>query len=221
MHGRKVGHWRVAGNALGKLDRRCKAGVRLDDVVGKTEQSAFVSPVAAPGQHHIDDAGSADQPRQAHRSAAAEENAAAAFREGVVGRALGDPDMACSGELEAAAYDRAMKNRHHRRPAELYALESAMPGPRMRNPGRDVALCEFGEIEPGAEMLALAVDDDGFDVVGDGREEVLNALNGGVVQRVALVRATQAEDANRAVLLEVERGRKLIASFVIAVGHCK
>src|SRR5262249_15862050 len=66
MHGGEVGHRGVAGNAFGKLDRPCKPGARFDEVVGKSERSALFGPVGPPGQHHVDDAGGADQPRQAH-----------------------------------------------------------------------------------------------------------------------------------------------------------
>ncbi len=62
----------------------------------------------------------------------------------------------------------------------------------MRDPGRDVALGELGEIEPGAEVLALAVDDDGLDVARCGGEEILDPLNGAVIERIALVRACQS-----------------------------
>ena len=185
------------------------AGAGFDDVVGKSERSAFFGPVGAPGQHHVDDPGGADQPRQAHRSAAAEENAAAAFRQGVIGRALRDPDVARGGKLEAAAHHRAMQRRHHRDPAEFDALEGAMPRARMRDPGRDVALGQLGEIEPGAEMLAFAVKHDGLDVIRNGGEEIFDAPDGGVVERVALVRARQAQDADSAVPLETQRRGEL------------
>src|SRR5260221_543146 len=97
------------------------------------------------------------------------------------------PHMARCSELEGCALHRAKEQGHHRRRAELDALEGAMPGARMRDPGRDVALAQLGEIEPGAEMLALAVDDNGFDVVRCGGEEMLDPLNSHVVERVALV----------------------------------
>jgi hypothetical protein len=187
--------------------------------LGKSKRHALVGPVGAPRQHHIEDSGGADQPRQAHRSAAAKENAAAAFRQRIIGRALSDPDMARGSEFEAAAHHRAMEHGQHRRPAELEALEGAMPGLRVRDPSRDVALGQLGQIEPGAEMLALAVDDDGFDAVGHGGEEVLNALNGGVVKRVALVGAREAQHANGLVPLEVKRRRKLVGSLRLGVGH--
>src|SRR5215470_2497120 len=52
--------------ALG--DRPCKPGARLDDVMGKSERRALLGTVGASGQYHVDDSGSADQPRQTHRS---------------------------------------------------------------------------------------------------------------------------------------------------------
>src|SRR5262249_2671259 len=131
------------------------------------------------------------------------------FRERVIGRALRDPDMARRRELEAAAHDRAMEHRHHRHPAELDALEGAMPGSRMRDPGRDVALAQLGKVEPGAELLALAVDDDSFDAIGHCGEQMFYSPDGIVIERVTLVLACQTKDRNGVAPLEPQGGGKL------------
>jgi hypothetical protein len=60
------------------------------------------------------------------------------------------------GEFEPAADHRTVQHRDHRHAAEFDAVEGAMPGPRMRNPGNGRAIDQFGQIEPGAEMLAFA-----------------------------------------------------------------
>ena len=75
--------------------------------------------------------------RQAHRAAAADEDAAAAFGQRVIGRALRDADVRGGRELEPAADHGAVQHRDHRHLAELDVLEGAMPAARMRDALRD------------------------------------------------------------------------------------
>ncbi len=62
----------------------------------------------------------------------------------------------------------------------------------MLDAGIDVALGEFGEIEAGGEMLALAGEHHGADAVGQRGEERLDARHGRIVERVALFRRARA-----------------------------
>ena len=52
----------------------------------------------------------------------------------------------------------------------------------------DVALGQFAEIEACGKMLAGAVDHHGLDVLRQRLEEGLDAENGGVVERISLLR---------------------------------
>ena len=167
---------------------------------------AFLGRIGAAGEHHVHHARDADQPRQPHRAAAADIDAAAALRQRVIGRALGDAHMARRRELQPAADHRAMQHRDHRHLAELDLVEHAMPHPRMLDAFGDVALGQFAEVEAGGEMLALAVEHDGLDVVRQRREEGLDAENDGVVERVALLRPRQAQDRDVAPPLGRQRG---------------
>ena len=150
----------------------------------------------------------ADQPRQPHRAAAADKDAALALGQRVIGRRLGDADMRGAGQFQPAADHRALQRRDHRHAAVLDAVEHPVPHLRMDQAGGGVLLGQFGQIEPGGEMIADAMDHHRADVVGDGREAVLNRQNNAVIQRVALGRAVQADGQHRAGLLDGEqRGR--------------
>ena len=119
----------------------------------------------------------ADQARQAHRAAAADEDAAAPFRQRVIGRSLGDADVRRGRKLEPAADDRAMQHGNHRHLAELDLLEGAVPVARMLDAFGDVALGQLVEIESGGEMIALAVQHHGLDVLRQCLEERLEAVH--------------------------------------------
>ena len=133
VHDGEIGHRRIAGDALGELDALGEAGAGLHQVVRQADRLALLGAVGAAGQHHVHHARGADQPRHPHRAAAADEDAAAAFRQRVIGRALGHPDMAGGRELEPAADHRAVQHRHHRHLAEFDPLEHAVPVARMRD----------------------------------------------------------------------------------------
>ena len=143
--------------------------------------------------------GDPDQPRDPDRAAAAEENAALALRQAVIGRTLGDADMGRGGELEAAADHRAMQHGDDRRAAELDRLERPVPHARMHDALERVeVLGDFGEIEAGGKMLAFAGQHDRADVRGQPGEEGLEPEHGDVVERVALFRAREAQMRDRA-----------------------
>ncbi len=109
------------------------------------------------------------------------------------------------GKLEAAADHGAVQCRDHRRLAELDLVEGAVPHLRMRDALRQVALFEFGEIEPGGEMLAVTGEQHGADAVRQRGEERVDAVHGVVVERVALVFALEPQDGDGALPLGCQR----------------
>ncbi len=119
---------------------------------------AFLGAIGAPGQHHVGDAREPDEARQPHRTAAAEEDAAAALGQRVEGAALGHPHMAARRKLEPAADDRAVQHRDDGHPPLLDRGEGMVPGARMMDRRRRVRRGQARKVEPGGEMLALAMD---------------------------------------------------------------
>ena len=75
-------------------------------------------------------------------------------------------------QLEPAADHRAVQRRDHRHRAELRSLERAVPHARVLHALGRVALRELGEVEAGAEMLALAVEHHGLDVLRQAAKKV-------------------------------------------------
>ena len=188
LHHREIGERRIAGDALRQFEALGEALAGLDQIGGEPHGLAFLGRIGAAGEHHVHHARDADQPRQPHRAAAADIDAAAAFRQRVIGRALGDAHMRGRRKLQPAADHRAVQHGDHRHLAELDLLEGAMPEPGMGDALRDVALLQFAQVEAGGEMLAFAGEQHGADVVGQRGEESFDAEDGLVVERVALVR---------------------------------
>ena len=110
----------------------------------------------------------------------------------VIGRSLCDADVRRGRKLEPAADHCAVQDRHDRNLAEFDAVEGPVPGARMRNTLRDIAFGQFAEIEAGGKMLAFGGEDHRLDPFGQRVEERLDAENGRIVERIALVRALQA-----------------------------
>ena len=102
-----------------------------------------------------------------------------------------------------------MQHGDHRHLAEFDLLEDAMPEARVLDAGCHVAFGQFGEIEAGAEIVAVAGQHHGADAVRDRREERLDAEHGGIVERVALFRTRQLEHRDRAVPLGAQRRRQV------------
>ena len=116
----------------------------------------------AAGQHHVLHAGEADQPRHAHRAAAADEDAARALGQAEERRLVGDADVRRRGRLESAAERRAVQRRDERDVAARHRLEIAVAVERKRQPLRAAGLPVLrgpAQIEPGAEVVAVAEDD--------------------------------------------------------------
>ena len=60
----------------------------------------------------------------------------------------------------------------------------------------DVVLAQFGKVETGGEVLALAVNHDRFHVLGGGIEQCFQAEDGLVVQGVAFFGPAEPDEAN-------------------------
>src|SRR6185369_4636045 len=110
----------------------------------------------AAGEHHVGHSCGADQARNARRAAAADEEAALPFGKAVERARLGDANVTRRRKLEAAADDSAVQHRDDRHLAELDALERGVPRARVDDALGDAALADLGEVEAGAEVIALA-----------------------------------------------------------------
>ena len=73
----------------------------------------------------------------------------------------------------------------------------------------DVALFQFAQVETGGKMLALAGEQHGADIGRQRGEESLDADDGFVVQRIALVRPLEPQDGDVALPLCSKRGRQM------------
>ena len=67
---------------------------------------------------------------------------------------------------------------------------------------------EFGKIEPGAEIVAVAGQHHGADAVRDRGKERLDTEHGRVVERIALVRTRELEHGDRALSFGAQRRRQ-------------
>ena len=163
----------------------------------------------------------ADQARQPHRAAAADENAARAFGQRVIGRALGDADVRRGRKLQPAADHRAVHHGDDRHAAELDLVEDAVPDARMRDAFLGREHLQLGEVEAGGEMLALGVEHHGLHARGQRLEERLEPEHGRVVERIALLGAREREDRDRAAPLGLQGFRQLdpCAMFPAAPGR--
>ena len=214
MRRREIGERCIAGDALGEFKRGGKTLAVFHQMMRQPDGVAFFGGERAAGQHHFHDAGRADQRRQPHRGAAAHIDAAAALRQRIECRALGDAHMRGRRKLEPAADHRAVQHGDDRRLAEFDMLEGAVPGARMLDAGAHVALRQFGQIEARGKMLAVAVEHDGADVLGQRGKERLDARHGRIVERVAFFGAHQGEHRHVAAALGAQRGRQLGKALV-------
>jgi hypothetical protein len=121
-------------------------------------------------------------------------------------------DMGRGCDFEAAAHHRAVQHCDHRHFAELNGFEGAMPGPRMLDAGKNVALGKLGEIEAGAEMLAFAGEHDSADLVRQRREEGADAVHHLIVESIAFRRAIEPQHRDRAMTLRLQ-GRRQVGKF--------
>src|SRR5215218_9768774 len=119
------------------------------------EALALLGIIEPAREHHFDEPSRAEDAPDAHRRPAADEYAALPFRKSVERARVGDPHMRRRGKLEPAADDAAVHRGHHRHEAELDFLEDAVPHLRVTHDAKGVAGLVLGEVEPGAEMLAV------------------------------------------------------------------
>src|SRR6478609_785194 len=106
----------------------------------------------------------------------------------------GSAEMTGCRKLKPTADHCAVQHSNDRHLAELDRVEHAVPHPRMQDAFSDVALGQFTEIKAGGKMLPGAVEHHDLDVLRQRLEEGLNAENGGVIERVSLLRSSQAQD---------------------------
>ena len=95
---------------------------------------------------------------------------------------------AAAASSKSTADDGPVEHRNDRRCAELDRLEGAMPRARMEHAFGDAALLELREIESPPELIAVADEHDGFDLLRRSAEPTFEQEYGLVVQRVALRR---------------------------------
>ena len=177
----------------------------IDDVLRQADALAFVGVDHTTGQHHVGHSRDADQARDSRRAAAADEQAALAFGQRVVGAAFGDADVRRTRELEPAADDGAVQHRDHRDAAELDLLERRMPSARMHQAVGDAALGELRQIETCAEVLAFAAEHDHVHRVRQVDEGGVQLGDQRIVERVALGRAIEADVTHGALNVECEQ----------------
>jgi hypothetical protein len=72
---------------------------------------------------------------------------------------FGDADVGRGGQLQAAADHRAVQHGDHRDAGLVDLAEDAVPALRVQHGAEGVAVLVLGEVEPGAEVLALAGQD--------------------------------------------------------------
>ena len=96
LHHREVGQRRVAGDLAASSSALARPSPSATTYCDRPTLQAFVGVEDAAGEHHVGHAGHADQARDARRAAAADEDAALAFGQAVVGAALGHADVAAA-----------------------------------------------------------------------------------------------------------------------------
>ena len=168
------------------------------EILRKAVGRAFGGGIDPAGQHHVGHPRHADQPRQPHRSAAADEDTALALGQREIGARLGDADMRGTGQLQPAADHRALQRGDDRHAAVLDAVEHPVPHLRVAQALGGVVLGQFGQVEAGREMIADAVDDNGADVVGQIGEAILDREDDAVIERIALGRPVEPHGQHRA-----------------------
>jgi hypothetical protein len=199
QHG-EIGQRRVCSHAFGEFQRLRQRAAGFSEVLRETIGRAFGRRIDPARQHHVDHPRHADQPRQPHRSAAADENAALALRQREIGRWFGDADMRRAGSPPAdhRAFSAAITRRG-------YTTEHPVPHLGVPQALGGVVLGQFGQVEAGGEMIAYAMDDHGACPLGKIGKTVLDRQDNAVIQRIALGRAVEAHGQHRARLLDLEQ----------------
>ena len=175
-------------------------------MMGQPHGLPFLGVIGMTGQHHFGHAAGTDDAGDADRTAAADENPAAALGQGVEGGRFGHPHMGRCRQFQAAADHGALQGGHHRQAAHLDMVEGAMPllGVQHHLEGFTVAM--LGQIEAGREMGAVAVQHDDARRVRGGGEEVADLVDEGIVDGVALVGSVEPDHGDGAAHLDGQKG---------------
>ncbi|MGY3404418.1 hypothetical protein ACVWZV_000531 [Bradyrhizobium sp. GM5.1] len=164
----------------------------------------------------------ADQARQAHRTAATDEDAALPLRQREIGRGFGDTDMRRAGELQPASDHGAPERGDHRHAAVLDAVEHPVPHLGMEKAATGIMVGQFGEVETAGKMVADAVDDDGADILGQGRKTLADLQDDAVVERIALGRPIEADGQNPVRPLDLQKpGGARVSGLGVSLCHLR
>jgi hypothetical protein len=98
---------------------------------------------------------------------------------------------------------------NHRHFAELNLVEGPVPETRMGNALSDVSLFQFRQVEARREMLTVARDQHGADVLRQRCEELLDADDRLVIERIALLRPIEFQHGHAAMPFGGKRCRQL------------
>ncbi|MPN04511.1 hypothetical protein SDC9_151752 [bioreactor metagenome] len=96
-------------------------------------------------------------------------------------------------QFQPAADHCALHGGDDRNAAILDAVENAVPAARMLHHPKRLAMLMLGEIQPGAEVIALTRQDDGPCALRSGDQRRLQRCQQAVADRVALVRTRQGD----------------------------
>jgi hypothetical protein len=115
--------------------------------------------------------------------------------------------MARAGELQTAPNDGAVQHRYDRSATKLDRVEHAMPHPRMGDAAGRVTFGQFRQIEPGGEMVTLAMENDGPYVLGKTGECNLQSQDCLIVESISFFRTAQANECDASGLFNSDRWR--------------
>src|SRR5262249_21101624 len=193
---------RLRGGLLGELEGLRDALAIVDHILREAERYPLLRTIGPSGQHHINHSRGADQPRNADRAAATDEDSEPSFRQGIIGAALGNPNMRGSGKLQTAADHRALQYGDHGYLRMLDLVECPMKRSREANAGLRTNFRERRQIGSGGKVLPLAIDDDGARAFRRVAEEALDARDHRGIERIPLGRAGQAQKRDRTTLTD-------------------
>ena len=118
--------------------------------------------------------------------------------------------MRGGGQLESAADHRPVQRDNDRSAAELNGVEGAVPHARMEHAlERLVLLGDLAEVEAGGKMRALPGQHHGANVARQSGEESLEPKHCDVIERIALLRAREAQVCYDAAPSRLQRLRQL------------
>ena len=86
-------------------------------------------------------------------------------------------------------------------------------------PARDVALAQFGKVEPGGKMIAFGGEQHRTYVGGNSAEESVQADHGVVVERVAFLNTVEPKNRDLAPAFGRERDGQRDGGKVMRLGH--